>query len=335
MRTQKFGIEIEMTGITRAAAAQVIAGHFGTSATHVGGMYDAFAVRDGDSRQWKVVSDSSIRRESRRGESRNAAYAVEFVSPICKYEDIGTIQEIIRKLRSAGAKVNSSCGIHIHIDATPHDVKTLRNIVNIMAAKEDLLYKTLKVDVHREHYCAKADTRFLDELNSKRPSSMSDFEHIWYNGRSGRNYHYDESRYHGLNLHSVFSKGTIEFRLFNSTLHAGEIKSYIQLCMAISHQALVQKSASRIKTQSSNEKYTFRVWLLRLGLIGDEFKTARHHLLKNLDGNIAWKDPAQAEAQKQRLAEKRLAESIAQAMEQAPAPPISEDVESEEPRMSM
>lgn len=337
MRTQKFGIEIEMTGITRAAAAQVIAGHFDTSATHVGGIYDAFAVRDGENRQWKVVSDSSIRRESRRGGSRNAAYAVEFVSPICKYEDIETIQELIRKLRSAGAKVNSSCGIHIHIDASPHDVKTLRNIVNIMAAKEDLLYKSLKVDVHREHYCAKADTRFLDELNAKRPTSMDTLESIWYNGRSGRNYHYDESRYHGLNLHSVFSKGTIEFRLFNSTLHAGEIKSYIQLCMAISHQALVQKSASRIKTQSSNEKYTFRVW--RLGLIGDEFKTARHHLLKNLDGNIAWKDPAQAEAQKQRLAEKRLAESVAQAMEQAPTPAISEEdgtqEESEEPRMSM
>ena len=182
MRTQKFGIEIEMTGITRAAAAQVIAGHFDTSATHVGGIYDAYAVRDADNRQWKVVSDSSIRRESRRGSSTNAAYAVEFVSPICKYEDIETIQELIRKLRSAGAKVNDSCGIHIHVDASPHDVKTLRNIVNIMAAKEDLLYKTLKVDVHREHYCAKADTRFLDELNAKRPSSMSDFEHIWYNG---------------------------------------------------------------------------------------------------------------------------------------------------------
>ena len=339
MRTQKFGIEIEMTGITRAAAAQVIAGHFGTSATHVGGIYDAFAVRDGDNRQWKVVSDSSIRRESRRGRSTNASYAVEFVSPICKYEDIETIQELIRKLRSSGAKVNDSCGIHIHVDASTHDVKTLRNIVNIMAAKEDLLYKTLKVDVHREHYCAKADTRFLDELNAKRPSSMSDFEHIWYNGPSGRYQHYDETRYHGLNLHSVFSKGTIEFRLFNSTLHAGEIKSYIQLCLAISHQALVQKSASRIKTQSSNEKYTFRVWLLRLGLIGDEFKTARHHLLKNLDGNIAWKDPAQAEAQKQRLAEKRLAESVAQAMEQVSALPESGEEmaqeESEGSRMSM
>lgn len=59
---------------------------------------------------------------------------------------------------------------------------------------------------------------------------------------------------------------------------------------------------------SDNEKYTFRTWLLRLGLIGDEFKTARHHLLKNLDGNIAWKDPSQAEKQKERLAQKRAAE---------------------------
>ena len=45
-----------------------------------------------------------------------------------------------------------------------------------------------------------------------------------------------------------------------------------------------------------------------MGLIGDEFKTARHHLLKNLEGNIAWKDPAQAEKQKERLAQKRAAQ---------------------------
>ena len=43
-------------------------------------------------------------------------------------------------------------------------------------------------------------------------------------------------------------------------------------------------------------------------MIGDEFKTARHHLLKNLDGNIAWKDPSQAEKQKERLAQKRATE---------------------------
>ena len=75
--------------------------------------------------------------------------------------------------------------------------------------------------------------------------------------------------------------------------------------MAISAQALNQRCASRTKTQTTNEKYTFRTWLLRLGLIGDEFKTAREHLLKNLDGCIAWRDPAQAEKQKERMRQKK------------------------------
>lgn len=316
MRSQRFGIEIEMTGITRAVAAQVIAGYFNTTATHVGGFYDSYTVRDGENRQWKIMSDASIRSETRRGRTSNSDYRVEFVSPICRYEDIEPLQEIIRKLRTAGARVNDSCGIHVHVDASAHNVKTLRNIVNIMAAKEDLLYKALKVEVEREYYCKKADTRFLDAMNNRRPKTMDALERLWYNGRSGRNEHYDNSRYHALNLHSVFSKGTIEFRMFNSTLHAGEVKAYIQLCLAISHQALVQKGASRTKTQSPNEKYTFRTWLLRLGLIGDEFKTARMHLLKNLDGNIAWRDPAQAEAQKARLAAKRLAEQETQLAEE-------------------
>jgi hypothetical protein len=114
----------------------------------------------------------------------------------------------------------------------------------------------------------------------------------------------------------VFQKGTVEFRAFNGNLHAGKIKAYIQFCLAITAQALNQRSASPVKTQSTNEKYTFRVWLLRLGMIGDEFKTARKHLLDHLEGCIAWKDPAQAERQKERLRQKREAERA-----QATAPP--------------
>lgn len=307
MRTQRFGIEIEMTGITRAEAAKVIAGYFHGQAVYVGGAYDAFSVRDDQNRQWKVVRDSSIRVESPASRT-NQRYAVELVSPICQYQDIETVQEIVRKLRMAGAVVNSSCGIHVHVDASPHTAATLRNIVNIMAAKEDLLYKALDVQVSRERYCQKADTSFLDQLNTQRPKSMEELEQIWYAGKGSRYDHYDESRYKALNLHSVFSKGTIEFRLFNATLHAGKVKAYIQLCLAVSHQALVQKRALRMKTTSTNEKYTFRTWLLRLGLIGNEFKTARQHLLSNLEGNIAWKDPEQAEQQKKRLAEKELRE---------------------------
>ena len=300
-----------MTGITRSTAAKLMAGYFGTSAVHVGGTYDTYTVEDTIGRKWKVVSDSSIQCQSRGERTASRQYAVEVVSPICRYEDLETIQQVVRTLRRGGAKVNESCGIHIHVDASAHDSKTLRNIVNIMASKEDLLYKALKVQVDRQYYCQKADLRFLEDINGKRPKSMQELETLWYNGASRRSSHYDSTRYHALNLHSVFSKGTIEFRMFNSTLHAGEVKSYIQLCLAISYQALAQQRAVRSKTHSDNEKYTFRTWLLRLGMIGDEFKTARQHLLKNLEGNIAWKDPAQALQQKQRLLEQRMAQMAA------------------------
>jgi hypothetical protein len=294
-----------MTGIARDAAARIIAGHFNGTASNIGGFYSTYSISDDENRTWKVMSDGSISCESRRGGHASNEYSVEVVSPILKYEDIETLQEIVRKLRCAGARANKSCGIHIHVNAAPHTPKTLRNLVNIMAAKEDLLYKTLKIHVYRERYCKKANEDFLNRINHVRPDTMGGLNRLWYNGLDASRSHYDDSRYHALTLHSVFSKGTIEFRLFNSTLHAGEVKAYIQLCLAISHRALVQRGASRARTASTNEKYTFRTWLLHLGMIGDEFKTARKHLLKNLEGGIAWKDPAQAEAQKIRLAEKR------------------------------
>ena len=83
------------------------------------------------------------------------------------------------------------------------------------------------------------------------------------------------------------------------------MKTYIQFSLAITNQALTQRNARAAPTRTTNDRYTFRTWLLRLGMIGPEFETARFHLLSHLEGNIAWRDPAQAEAQKQRLAAKK------------------------------
>ena len=76
------------------------------------------------------------------------------------------------------------------------------------------------------------------------------FQSIWYNGRDGSNVHYHASRYHALNLHSVFQKGTVEFRMFNSTLHAGKVKTYIQFSLAIANQALTQRNARAAPTRA-------------------------------------------------------------------------------------
>ena len=319
LKEQRFGIEIEMTGITREAAAETAAEYFGTRSRYIGTYYDAYAALDPEGRQWKFMSDGSIDAQKRAGGKKISAdreYQTEMVSPICRYEDIVSIQEIVRKLKERGAFVNKTCGIHVHIDASPFDARTLRNITNIMASKEDLIYKALQVSVSREHsYCQKVEQRFLEELNRKKPKTLNGVERIWYGGDSRRDTHYDDSRYHCLNLHSVFQKGTVEFRLFNGTLHAGKIKAYIQFSLAIGAQALNQSCASRRKTQTTNEKYTFRTWLLRLGLNGEEFATARYHLLKELPGCIAWRDPAQAEAQKERMRQKKEQEREAAALE--------------------
>lgn len=315
LKEQNFGIEIEMTGITRSRAAKVLADYFGTGSHYDGGSYDAYHVIDNQNRKWKIMSDASIMCQRKDGNRKIAAgreYSVELVSPICGYDDIGKIQEIVRALRGAGAFANTSVGIHIHINAAPFTAKQLRNLVNIVYAKEDMIYKALQVESRREQrYCRKIDTSFLERINHEKPTKIEHLKHIWYNGEDGSYQHYHDSRYHCLNLHSVFQKGTIEFRAFNSgdsgnkgVIHAGKIKAYIQFCMAITAQAYNQKYASPIKTVSENEKYTFRVWLLRLGLIGDEFKTARTHLLNHLEGNIAWKDPMQAIVQRERLRKK-------------------------------
>lgn len=334
-----------MTGVTRKKAAEVCAAYFGTSANYAGTYYNTYTALDPQGRQWKFMSDASIKPQRKEGRQRVAAsdeYQTEMVSPICHYEDIVPIQEIVRKLKEAGAITNESCGIHVHIDASPFEARTLRNITNIMAAKEDLIYKALGVSVARQHrWCRPVEQRFLEELNSRRPRSMQEVERIWYNGNSRRHTHYDDSRYHCLNLHSVFQKGTVEFRLFNGTLHAGKIKAYIQFCLAIGAQALNQTCASRRKTQTTNEKYTFRTWLLRLGMNGDEFATARQHLLSNLPGCIAWRDPAQAEAQKQRLKQKReqereqLRQQQRAAQCEAPAAEENEQAEADAPAFTM
>lgn len=296
MRTQRFGIEIEMTGITREKAAEAIAEYFGTESFYIGTYYKTYGAKDRQGRTWKATYDSSIIAQKKSGGRTVRAadeYKCEVVSPILTYEDMADLQEIIRQLRHKGAFVNSQCGIHIHVDASRYTPQTLRNLVNIIASKEDILYKALRIDPARMRWCKKTNEKLVEAINRRKPQTMEALKDIWYAGSTrGRDEHYNDTRYHGLNLHSAFTKGTVEFRLFNSTTHAGEVKAYIQFCLAVSHQALTQKKASARKTVTDNEKYAFRCWMLRLGLSGDEFKTCRLHFLKHLEGNSAWRNAA-------------------------------------------
>lgn len=297
MKKQTIGVEIEMAEITRENAISVIAKHFHTENTihRAYDGYDSWTCKDNQGRTWKVSRDVSIR-------ASHQDKKAEMITPILRYDDMEDLQELVRELRKAGSisNPNHGCGVHIHIGADGHNAKTLRNLANIMASHETILMKALNLDSDRIHdYCRPVDETFLEQLNKAKPDTMAELADIWYEQAWGsRTAHYNNSRYHMLNLHATFTKGTIEFRLFqfdNPTadrkggLHAGQLKSYIQLCLALSQMAKEVKKASPKEQQMENPKYAMRTWLLRLGFIGDEFKTARTTFTNRLDGNAAWR----------------------------------------------
>lgn len=297
LKEQCFGVEVEMTGITREEAAVALAEYFGTTADYIGGVYDTWSVQDPDGKTWKLMSDASIQGECKthtgyiNTEDRN--YKVELVTPKLIYAELPKFQECVRRVRRAGAKVNSSCGIHVHVDAANHNRQSLKNLIGIMFSKEDILFKALQVNESRaQHWCKKVRDPMLRQaraLSSEETTDLTELERVWYEGINGHSEHYNWTRYHALNLHSVFYRGTVEFRCFNSTLHAGKAAAYVNLCLAMSAQAIAQRSTVMRKTKSDNELFTFRVWLVRLGLNGPEFKHTRDHLLANLEGDRAWR----------------------------------------------
>ena len=315
MKKQTIGVEVEMYNITRPDAAKLVANYFGTyegfwsigQESHL----DTYYCKDDKGRKWKFAYDSSI-----CGSQRNyaASKKCELNTPVLLYEDIPTLQEILRLLRKAGAKSDPKhqCGIHIHVGADigkpdGHTPLSLRNLSNLMKAHEEILIEATGLSPERQRWCDTSSAEWIKNLNKQKPRTMEELKDLWYSshnsGTSGCYRHYDFSRYHMLNLHALFQHGghgTVEFRLFQfdnpegrsegkkNGIHAGMIKAYIQLVLAMSQYAKEIRFASSNSNDDSNHKYAMRCWLLRLGFIGEEFKTARELLTRRLTGDAAY-----------------------------------------------
>ena len=288
-----------MNSITRRKAAKEAAGYFGTGryedTAHRNG-YMTWSAWDADGREWKFQRDSSIQGPD--------SEKCELVTPVLTYADMEFLQGLIRALRKAGAKSCPSrgCGVHIHIGGDGHTPQTIRNLVNLMASHEDQLTKAIEIGAWRQsRYCQTVDPAFLERINKRKPKTTEALAKCWYNGPT-ETAHYSMTRYRMLNLHSYFNRyHTIEFRCFNfdeesaerkGGLHAGQLRAMIQLCLAMSQLAKQIRTASPRKQQTENEAYAFRCWMLRLGFIGDEFKTARDYFMRNFEGNSAWRHTA-------------------------------------------
>ncbi len=232
LRELHFGVEIETVWRTRKRVAEAIQSVVGGSVTHPGrpGFFDPWEVADTQGRTWRVVSDGSLSHVP-------SHLRAEVVTPVLAYGDIPTLQEVIRAVRKCGAKVDRHCGIHVHVDASRFDGRTLGNLAKTVYKQEPLILAALGVTENRQQtYTRPVRDDLIRDIERHRPRTTDELNRIWYGYHNRHPQHFDSTRYHGVNLHNVWYRGTVEFRWFEATLHAGKVKAYIQSCAGRRHQ---------------------------------------------------------------------------------------------------
>ena len=129
--------------------------------------------------------------------------------------------------------INKSCGLHVHFDATDTKWRDLRAISLVMLKVEQHIYDMLPPSRQGSNWCKRIDISRL--LNCK---TESEFIELWYEDYNINRDKYNDSRYHGLNIHARFYLGTIEFRYHSGTLNFTKISNWIKICNSIMETGL-------------------------------------------------------------------------------------------------
>jgi len=256
----KFGIEIETT------MTDTWTGNNDIGDYHNGEpVYDAPVFND---RRWLAEHDSSIRTRSYSREG------VEFVSPILVgNEGLRNAVDFVQWLRSHNARVNSSCGLHIHIGidsvlgrgaSTAKIVTFLTKVAHLTYRWQDALYAQTGTRRDRNHYCERIrdESGWVLSVREEQQKPTSDkCRHRTPLNRL--------QRYAPVNLQNMNGKGTIEFRAFAGTLNHYKLMHHLWSVFSIVHNA---------KRNLNNTNYRWEQKSIN-GV--DSLKWFYHHLGKN------------------------------------------------------
>ncbi len=278
------GIEVEFTGIDRAKAKDLLCEFLDTKKITPFMHYNqvSYAIKDKQGRTWKMVYDGSINSSNGMENTR-----CELVSPILDTsddEDLSEFLAAVNLLKKNGGFANESCGLHVHVGAGHMTARGLKNLSNLVYSRQNDLFERLNVGKKRKLYCKKLEYKpFIKPINEE------GFKNKYFLNRVIKNSWYQDAkdddqktdtRYHALNLHSLYEKGTVEFRLFNGTMDTNKIKAYANLCKNMvefsDEQALISHRDMKTvdDTRMNNEQFT--EWLDKIGVSN---KTDRKVLL--------------------------------------------------------
>ena len=258
MRWKKYGVEMDMTGITRKAVAEILAEQFDTKVVFC--LSDnGYNVPDQNQRLWRILPSDSIKAEKYNGEKvvgANYMYQVKLLSPFLYENEFPMLEKALEQLELRGAIVNDSTKMNLLLDVSCIEnwEKYQTNLENLYESKGELFQKALDIP-----FSQVADTSQGKE------------------------------------------NGIISFPYFKSTLNKKELLSDIQFAQIVSSFAENNRTVSQKKSENQNDKFMMRTWLVRAGMVGEEYKFARKMLTKNLEGNSAWQkmmEPTEIESKK-------------------------------------
>lgn len=170
--------------------------------------------------------------------------------------------------------------IEVKLPYDGHTGNSLMNLTFMVASRSKFINKSIR--------CLEAFTindRFIEALLEAEPETIEDFMTV-----------VEATDANCVNTGLEFTPEGIAFVGFPLTEKADEIKAYMDLASLMNKHSMERKRINITLSETDNEKYAFRSWLNRIGMIGKEYKETRRHLLDNLPGNSAFRTEEQAEA---------------------------------------
>lgn len=156
-----------------------------------------------------------------------------------------------------------------------HTPKSIRVLINMIGSKQKLIMKSFDLNEPL------LEDSFIEKINGSSVSDLSEFQSMIET---------IDPESHNI-VSFKFDEFALTFNLTKPDLAQEEMDAFFDLITLIHEASLRQQYASEKAKDVENEKYAFRVWLLRLGMIGDSYKSSRKTLLSRLDGNSAFKAP--------------------------------------------
>lgn len=249
------GVEIELTGVKLVDVTTALEFLFGTAAEgcyndKIDVPYTYYRIADKEGNKWLVKRDRSIKpqcfaytinaniSEEHRFDimelsDTDYSYMVEVVTPVLTAKTLGTLFSVVDILKSMGGIVNTTCGIHIHIDK-PDSFEDLLSIYRRFIIDQENIIQRWAVNNNRlGKYCKAYE---VDKFDFE---SYDDFMNYLYENCTERNENGEiikkSLRYHALNFYSLVTHGTVEWRLFNAVLDRTELAKIIDWVIHFSY----------------------------------------------------------------------------------------------------